>query len=64
MPEDKKIAPVISLYDFVNNHHYMTKGKVEILGAFIHWMENEKHILNATEDRFKEYFEELKNLNV
>lgn len=50
----------IGLLEFVNTRPELKSGKVEILGAFIWWMENVKKVTFASEIDFEEYFENFK----
>jgi hypothetical protein len=62
---DLKIkAPRVKLLDFVNGHPGMKSGRVELLGAFIHHMENVVKITVASEEEFHKLLEDFKNLSV
>jgi hypothetical protein len=50
----------IKLLDFVNSLPEIKSGKMEILGAFIFYMENIKKVVFATEQEFKTYYKEFK----
>jgi hypothetical protein len=60
----KVSAPKISLLDFVNNLPELAAGRVELIGAFVHWMENEKKITQDTEANFRASLEEFKTMPV
>jgi hypothetical protein len=64
MAKEKINAPRISLIDFLNASPEMKAGKVELLGGFAHWMESIKGITQDTEDGFKNFLEQFKNLEV
>jgi hypothetical protein len=64
MANEKIKAPRISLIEFLNQHPLYKSKRVEILGGFAHWMENVKHVTQATENEFELRLAEFKNLPV
>lgn len=64
MADVKKIAPKIYVAEFMNQSPELAAGKVELLGAFGHYMEFVKKITYATEDEFRKHLEIFKTLPV
>jgi hypothetical protein len=50
----------MKLLDYVNSLPEIKAGKMELLGAFIHYMEHTKKIVFATKEEFNQYFKEFK----
>lgn len=57
-------APKIHVAEFMNQSPELAAGKVELLGAFGHYMEFTKKITYATETEFRAYLENFKTLPV
>lgn len=64
MADTKVKAPRIYLEDFLNHLPDVKAGRVELVAAFAYHMEHVKGIMFATEDDFKKFFEDFKNLSV
>lgn len=64
MANEKINAPRVSLLQFVNEHPALKSGRVELIGAFVHYMEQVKKITQDTETNFALYLEEFKNKRV
>lgn len=54
----------IHLLNFVNDRPELKSGKVEILAAFIHWMEYTKKVSFATEEDFIKSLKEFKATSI
>lgn len=63
-PAALPIKRKVNLEEFLNQSQELKAGKVEILGAFGHHMENVKKIVKATEDEFRAELEKFKKLPV
>lgn len=64
MADEKIIAPRIHVAEFLNQAPELAGGKVELLGAFGHYMEYTKKITYATEQEFRAYLENFKTLSL
>ncbi len=47
---------------WLNAHPDLKAGRVEVLGAFLYWLEQSKKITSAAPEVFDKLFEEFKTL--
>lgn len=58
------MEPRISLEAYLNAHPLLGAARVELLGAFMHFMMNVKKITTDTATNFDKYLEEFKTKGV
>ena len=61
---EKVKGPKVKLEDFLSDSQQNKAGKVELLGAFGHYMLYTKRITHATEEEFRKHFEAFKGMKV